>query len=254
MPEVRFIATDKIQPNPYQPRISFDQQGLQELADSIKHNGLIQPIVVRQVDRGYELIAGERRLKACQSLKMATIPALLIDASETQAAQLALIENIQRQDLSAIEEAKAYLQMIRMSGLTQDALAAAVGKTQSTIANKLRLLNLSQACQDAISQRKITERHGRALLRLDADQQIAMLHQIMAKNMTVQQTEQLIEQKYFSPAKASGGSLRCFGASIRIGINTIRQAVASIKKLGTDVKLDEKDGADAYVMTITIKK
>lgn len=256
MPDVRYIAIANIRPNPYQPRITFDEQGLQELAASIKHNGLLQPIVIRQIARGqYELIAGERRLRACQLLKMDTLPALVIDATETQAAQLALIENIQRQDLSAVEEAKAYLQMIRISGLTQQALSAAVGKTQSTIANKLRLLNLSQACQDAITNKQITERHGRALLRLNPEQQLETLQVIKNKDMTVQQTEDYIEQHYFNPQKnPETNRLRCFGVSTRVAINTVRQSVASIRKLGTDLSLNENETAEEYIMTITIKK
>lgn len=256
MSDIHYLPTSGIQPNPYQPRIDFDAQGLDELAASIKQNGLLQPIVVRiNSKKEYELIAGERRLRACRQLGMAAIPALIIDADGAKAAQLALIENIQRQNLSAVEEAKAYLQMIRMSGLTQDELAAAVGKAQPSIANKLRLLNLSQTCQDAISSHQITERHGRALLRLNGVQQAQALDFIISRQLNVAQTESYIEAHYFQPAEIKvSGTNRCFGASTRIAVNTLKQAVTSIRKLGTAVEVAENDNQDAYIMTITIKK
>ena len=167
MSTYQIIKMNLIIPNQYQPRTVFSDEAIEELAQSIKENGLLQPITVRECDNGYQLIAGERRFRACQKLNKDTIEAIVIKAGEVQSATLALIENIQRENLSAIEEANGYLQMIRLTGLTQSQLGKKLGKKQSTIANKIRLLNLDLEVQQAISEKEITERHGRALLNLD---------------------------------------------------------------------------------------
>ena len=142
MSTYQIIKMNLIIPNQYQPRTVFSDEAIEELAQSIKENGLLQPITVRECDNGYQLIAGERRFRACQKLNKDTIEAIVIKAGEVQSATLALIENIQRENLSAIEEANGYLQMIRLTGLTQSQLGKKLGKKQSTIANKIRLLNL----------------------------------------------------------------------------------------------------------------
>ena len=189
MSEVVLINVDQIKSNPYQPRQYFDDEKLNELAASIAESGLIQPIVVRSIDGGYEIVAGERRFKACQMLGWWQIPAIVMSASEQEMAKLALIENIQRDDLSPIEEANAYKQILRMTSLTQEMLANQVGKTQSSIANKIRLLNLSEETQQELQNKTITERHGRAMLHLTPKQQAQVVKEIKAKNLTVADTE-----------------------------------------------------------------
>ena len=156
MSTYQIIKMNLIIPNQYQPRTVFSDEAIEELAQSIKENGLLQPITVRECDNGYQLIAGERRFRACQKLNKDTIEAIVIKAGEVQSATLALIENIQRENLSAIEEANGYLQMIRLTGLTQSQLGKKLGKKQSTIANKIRLLNLDLEVQQAISEKEIT--------------------------------------------------------------------------------------------------
>ena len=185
MQQVITIPIRKIRPNRYQPRLVFNEQSISDLAQSIKENGLIQPIVVRDMIDYYEIIAGERRFRACQSLGIKS-------TSELESAQLALIENIQREDLSAVEEAKAYLQIMRQSSCTQDEMASRMGKSQSTIANKIRLLALPDEIQNAITERRITERHGRALLNVDPQRQIEVFEHVVKHGLNVAQTENYI--------------------------------------------------------------
>ena len=250
MSQLKQISIDKIKSNPYQPRITFEEKGIRELAESIRENGLLQPVSVRETYFGYDLIAGERRLKACQLLGMQEIPAIVIDAGEVQSAQLALIENIQREDLNAIEEAAGYLQILKLTGLTQQQLADKLGRSQSSIANKLRLLNLSEEVKDAVSSGKISERHGRALLAADEEKQKKLLETIIRKNLTVQQTEELINRK---PVKR-GGSLKCFGVSEKILINSLRESYNKCRQLSDNVTMEESEDDEYYTMTIKVRK
>lgn len=164
--EVKHIPVNNIIPSPYQPRTVFDDERIDELCQTIRTHGVIQPIVVRVRNNTFELIAGERRLRAVKKLGMDTIPAIIREFNDSQAASIALIENLQREGLTAIEEASAYQQLMEMHHLTQESLAQRLGKSQSTIANKIRLLNLSEPVKQALMDRSITERHARALLSL----------------------------------------------------------------------------------------
>ena len=253
MSKFQKVNINEIKPNQYQPRSNFDEQSIQELASSIKENGLLQPITLRETFTGYELIAGERRYRACKSLNMEKIPAIIIEAGEVKTATLALIENIQREDLSAIEEANGYLQMIRLTGLTQSELAEKVGKTQSTIANKIRLLNLDEEVQQAISSKEITERHGRALLSLNEQQQKEVLNKIKDKDFNVAQTEAYVESHYEKPKKKKG-SLKCFGVATRLVINSFKETFKKVKELTEDVSWAESEDDENYIITIKVKK
>ena len=144
MRESKVVSIDEIRPNPYQPRVEFDDEALMELSQSIRENGLIHPITVRKENDGYEIVAGERRYRAMKIAGMLDIPVIVIDADEVQMAEMALVENIQRENLSAIEEAKAYVQIMKTSGISQSQLALKVGKSQSAVANKIRLLQLEE--------------------------------------------------------------------------------------------------------------
>lgn len=187
------ILIEKIVPNQYQPRKQFDDSKIVELAESIKQNGLLQSITVRELDNGfYELIAGERRLKALKHLNEKTTNAIVKNLDNEQMATLSLIENIQREELSPIEEALAYKKLLDINKITQEELAKSLGKTQATIANKIRLLKLSSKVVEAISNKKITERHGRAMVKLDKNLQEKFLHQILTQNLNVVQTEERI--------------------------------------------------------------
>ena len=159
------VETNKIKPNPYQPRKSFDNTSINELADSIKEYGIIQPICVRKSKWGtYELVAGERRLRACQSLNMEKVPCIISDINDNDSAIVALVENLQRKDLTFFEESEAYFHLITEHSLTQEEVAKRVGKNQSTVANKLRLLKLSKEVKKIIKESNLTEGHARALL------------------------------------------------------------------------------------------
>ena len=184
------INIDDIFPNRFQPRLKFDEEKLSELSDSIRKYGVIQPIVVRPVNGKYEIIAGERRYKASVMAGRTTIPAVIVNLSDRDSEEIALLENIQRQQLSPIEEAVSYKRILDMGYITQDELAKKLGKAQSTIANKVRLLNLDDEVQEALLENKISERHARSLLRLsDKADQVKMLHRIINERLTVKMTD-----------------------------------------------------------------
>ena len=184
------INIDDIFPNRFQPRLKFDEDKLEELSESIRKYGVIQPIVVRPINGKYEIIAGERRYKASVMAGRTTIPAVIVNLSDRDSEEIALLENVQRQQLSPIEEAVSYKRILDMGYITQEELAKKLGKSQSTIANKVRLLNLDDEVQEALLENKISERHARSLLRLNnkADQ-VKMLHRIIDERLTVKQTD-----------------------------------------------------------------
>ena len=187
------LAIDKLVPNKYQPRKFFDEPALTELATSIKNHGMINPILVRKKDDKYEIIAGERRFRAAKLIGLTEVPVIVKNADEQQMAELALIENLARQDLTAIETARAYEEIIKMGNHTQNDLAIRLGKSQATIANKLRLLSLPMEIQDAILNKQISERHARSLLSLkNQEKQIEILERIIDEKLTVKETEELV--------------------------------------------------------------
>ena len=183
--KLKNIDINKIQANVNQPRTVFNEAKIDELAASIKENGLIQPIVVRKNNGVYQIIAGERRYRACRLLNMKQVPCIIEDYTDKQTQTLAIIENIQREDLSPLEEAKAYQALIKEYDYNQTELAEIVGKKQSTIANKLRLLKLSDDVQFSLNQKQITERHARAMLSLDEEKQQEVLREVLKKKLTV---------------------------------------------------------------------
>lgn len=197
------IPVAAIVPNQYQPRKVFDQTEIQELAHTISEHGLLQPIVVREFRPGeYEIIAGERRFRAVKLLEWEKIPAIVEKMSDAESASLALIENLQRAQLSPVEEAQAYKQLMEFNNLTQAALAKGMGKSQSFVANKLRLLKLIKPVQNAILDGRITERHGRALLGLDEDQQRTLLMEIVNQHWNVRETEDAVARLLGKPTSA----------------------------------------------------
>lgn len=257
--EVQQLAIKDIVPNRFQPRTLFDEDRIAELAQTIRTHGVIQPIVVRVRDDKYEIIAGERRWRAVTSLQWETIPAIVKEFNDSQTASIALIENLQREGLTAIEEATAYAKLIEIHNLTQESLAQRLGKGQSTIANKLRLLHLPQAVQDAILNRDISERHARALIALkDAEAQEAVLKQIIEEQLNVKQTEERVKA-YFKTAeeeapKKKKPKRKSYPKDMRIAMNTIRQSVDMVMKSGLKVDTDEEDNEEFYQFTIRIPK
>jgi ParB family chromosome partitioning protein len=191
------VPIDRVRPNPYQPRNAFDEEGLAELAASIATHGVIQPIVVRgSADGGYELIAGERRLRAARLAGLSQIPAVIRDSQASELLEIALVENVQRADLNAIEEASAYRELIDGFGLTHEAVAHRVGKSRVAISNALRLLDLAPETRAAIIDGRISEGHGRALAALTvAELQRAVLQVVLERHLSVRQTEELVRRK-----------------------------------------------------------
>jgi len=184
------IHIEDIIPNRFQPRLSFDEQALKELADSIREHGIIQPLVLRKLGDKYEIIAGERRYKAAQMAGLQTVPAVIANIDDNQSAEVALVENVQRKDLTAIEEARSYKSLLDKGYLTQEQLAKRMGLSQPAIANKLRLLNLDEEVQQALLDEKISERHARTLLTIpDKNTQRAWLHRIINERLTVRQLD-----------------------------------------------------------------
>ena len=187
--EVVNISIEDIIPNRFQPRLSFDEKALNELADSIRQHGVLQPLLVRRIGNKYEIIAGERRYKASCIAGLYNVPAIVVETDDNTSAEIAITENIQRKDLSAIEEAQSYRKLLE-KGQTQDEVAKKLGIGQSTVANKVRLLALTDEAQDALLRNKISERHARGLLRItDAQEQIKLLNRIINDKLTVKQTE-----------------------------------------------------------------
>lgn len=255
--EVTELNINQVVPNEYQPRVKFDDEKISELAQTLKTHGMIQPIVVRKkAEDQYELIAGERRFRAAKLLKWEKIPAIVREMSDTESASIALIENIQRENLSVIEEAHAFVQLIKMHDLTQEALAQRLGKSQSTIANRIRLLSLPEEIQDALMVNKISERHARALLKLkDEETQLKFLNQIIEKDLTVRETDQLVK-KYLEKDKTKKPKPKAKFVSkdVRIATNTIRRSLELIEKTGIKFETAEEDLGDYYQITIKVKK
>ncbi|OQB15997.1 MAG: Nucleoid occlusion protein [Firmicutes bacterium ADurb.Bin193] len=239
--------------NPRQPRKVFNSESIEELCESIKQYGLIQPVTVRRTVNGkYELIAGERRLRACILADYKTISSIVIDASNCDSAALALIENLQRENLNYIDEAEGYSNLIVDFGLTQEELAQKVGKTQATIANKLRILRLSPQIKKILRDNDLTERHARALLRLETEEaQLRALNIICMRGLNVKQTDDFIDsilqpkEAEHKESKQPNKTMRVF-KDIRIFVNTIKQAVDIMRQSGIDA-VSEKIENEKYI-------
>lgn len=254
--EIKKIPIDDIVPNRFQPRTVFDESKIEELSRTIHTHGIIQPIVVRQFEAGkYEIIAGERRWRAMKKLGWEVVPAILKDMNDTETASVALIENLQREELSPIEEAIAYGKLLELHHLTQEALAQRLGKGQSTVANKLRLLKLPEEVQDALLNKVITERHARSLIPLkDESKQVQLLAEIIEKGLNVKQTEErvlkLLEKQEVKPKHKR----KAFSKDMRIAVNTIRQSLSMVTDSGIKLDAEEEEFEEYYQFTIKIPK
>lgn len=252
--QVQDLPIAQLHPNRYQPRRTFSEESIKQLAQTLDEEGLLQPIIVREDGEGYEIVAGERRYRAAKSLGWEKIPAIVNNLSDTQTASLALIENLQRENLNPIDEALAYQELMKINNLTQTQLAQNIGKSQSYVANKLRLLKLAPSVQQSLAQGQISARHGRALLALDVDQQGRLLKEILDKDLSVKETEKIVADfdNYFAPKKAKKPTIR-YSKDLRVQINTIKQAVKLAKEAGTKVQVKEEKTSDEYTITIVMK-
>ncbi len=256
------LPIDKIRPNPYQPRKYFNRASLEELSASILSYGVLQPITVRKMSGGYyELVAGERLLRASELAGLTTIPAILLQVSDSDSAALAFIENIQRQNLSFLEEAEGYRSMMEDYGLTQEELAVKLSKSQSSIANKLRVLKLEEPVKRMLLEYHFTERHARALLKLpDEESRLMMLQRMVREEMNVKRTEEAIqetleEMRRLSVQRAEQREKRYVRSSdFRLFTNTIKQSVEVIRRSGMDVLYEDRQEEDCCEIVIRIRK
>lgn len=254
------LPVDRIKPNPYQPRTTFDDQSIAELAQSIKQVGLLQPLLVRRSGEDYELVAGERRLRACMSLGMEKVACIIQqEIVDETSAMMALIENLQREDLHYFEEAQCYQSMLENYHLTQEELASRLGKSQSSIANKLRLLKLSPEVKSAMVDARLSERHARALLKLGDDPaKLDAIKKISEKNLSVKETEQYVEKTLnrLYDEKADGAKPRPMIVRVvrdyRIFMNTINSAVELLRESGMKVEVDQTDRDDGVDIAIRV--
>lgn len=272
------VPVDRIRPNPNQPRTTFDPKALEELADSIRVHGILQPLTVRPLSNGsYELISGERRLRASMQLGLTHVPCILREADELESSLLALIENLQRRDLDFVDEALALEQLITTYGLSQEETARRIGKSQSAVANKLRILKLSPTILERLRKNGLTERHGRALLRIPPHYREQVLDAVIEQHLTVSKTEELVElllqppapapepeppapeepaagEKKPVPQKQSKKRPVLLVRDIRLFLNTIDHSMDVMKRSGIAASCGKEEDESTIVLTITIPK
>lgn len=251
--QVLLIPHEKIFPNPNQPRQHFDQEELVNLAISIRLNGILQPITVRQTEKGYELVSGERRLRASRLAGLVTVPCIVVDVNNMKSAVFALIENLQRQNLGFFEEARAIEKLMSEYGLSQEDAARRLGKAPSTVSNKLRLLALPEKAQDIIIEKSLSERHARALLRLKSEDVLTVLNIIVEKKLNVTQAEALVEE-YLSKSEAPKRHTKRMFSDVKIFLKAINNAVDTMQKSGINADIRREDTGESYIYKIEIPK
>lgn len=259
---VIYLKPDELAPNPVQPRKRFDEESLSELCESIKSYGILNPLTVRARNGGYELVAGERRLRAAKLAGLTEVPCILLDIDIQDSNLIALIENLQRRDLDFIEEAAGLYQLIRIFGLSQEEAARRIGKSQSAVANKLRLLKLPEDILEALRENGLSERHGRALLRLSTPQkQRAALEYILENDLTVAATDAYVDALLQSPApepeeeKEQAQPKRSFILKdVRVFLNTLSRSLDMMKQGGIDAGMRREETEDSLILTISIPK
>ena len=254
--QVLHVPLSKIVPNPYQPRKEFESEALSELADSIRQYGVLQPLLVAPgKDDTYILIAGERRLRASTMAGLGTVPVIVSEYTSQQIAEIALIENLQRKDLHYLEEAEGYERLVNTFHLTQESMAIRVGKKQSTIANKLRLLRLPGSVRKKLHDSDLTERHARVLLKLEnEDLQKAVLQKVLKGHLNVRQTEALVEKTLKEAGKLNQKKPRFVIVNdVRIYLNSIKEIMETVKTSGIPASMEQDMDGDDVVVTLRIK-
>lgn len=253
---VVLLPTERIRPNPSQPRRDFDAAALGELAESIRSHGILQPLTVRRTAQGYELVAGERRLRAARMAGLREVPCLILRVEAEESSVLALVENLQRRDLHYLEEAEAIARLIASCGLSQEQAAQKLGCSQSAVANKLRLLRLSDECAALLRQNELTERHARALLRLsDEEQRLDALRHIAAQGLNVAQSEAYIDallaraQREKPPTRAP-----YLVKDVRLFLNSVKRGLGVMQRSGVDAQTERADTDDEIRLLIRIPK
>ena len=253
--KVLLLPLQEIHSNPCQPRKIFDAKAISDLAESIRENGLLQPVTVLKADQGYTLVAGERRVRAFRLLNREFIPAIVEAYSENQSAAFALIENLQRENLNYFEQAFGIAKLIHEHSLTQQQVSTKLGMAQSTVANKLRLLQYAPAVQQAFLDKRLTERHARALLRIvNADEQLRAIDYIAANGLNVEHTERYVQSLTVHSKHASHGSRLFIVKDMRIFLNSINKAINTMQHAGIEVDANKRETDDFFEYTIRIPK
>ena len=246
---VMFLPARLIRPNPSQPRKVFREDALTELAESIRQHGILQPLSVRRVGTGYELIAGERRLRAAQKAGLGEIPCIVMNMDERESGLAAMVENLQRQDLDFVEEARGISLLMEQWSMSQEQAARMLGKSQSAVANKLRLLKHSPEVLEALREGELTERHGRALLKLETEEEkLRVIGVVLRQNMSVARTEQYIQDLLRQ------GGVRHRQVNVGSFLNSLNQSLAKIQLSGVPAVSERRETEDEIVLTITIPK
>lgn len=255
---ILYLPTEQLRPNPSQPRKIFDSDGLQELAASIQNYGILQPLTVRRRNGEYELVAGERRLRAAKLAGLTEVPCILLTVDEQLSSMVALVENLQRRDLDYVEEAEGLARLMRQYGLNQEQAAAKVGKSQSAVANKLRLLRHSPAVLAALRENGLSERHARALLRLPTEQErMAALAVIVKQQMNVAKTEEYIEAlltKKKQPEEPKKGIRKLIVRDVRLFLNSVNHSLDLIRGAGIRAEASQEETDSEIVLTIRLPK
>ncbi|MGN0448352.1 MAG: ParB/RepB/Spo0J family partition protein [Acutalibacteraceae bacterium] len=250
--QVLLIPNELIYPNPNQPRKLFNQEELVNLAISIRMNGILQPITVRETFKGYEIVSGERRFRASKLAGMTSVPCIVIEVSTLKSATLALIENLQRQNLGFFEEAAAIEKLMQDFALSQEEIAKRLGKAPSTVSNKLRILALPKKVKEMIIENGLTERHARAFLKLPEDKLLPTVEKVIEKKLNILQTEALIDEMLSE--KTSKGKRKIMFSDVKIFLNTINHAVDTMKNAGINAQVKREDKGESYVYYIEIPK
>ena len=254
---ILYLRTDELQSNPVQPRTEFDDEALSELAESIRSYGILHPLTVRRRAGRYELVAGERRLRAAKLIGLREVPCMLLDVSMEDAGLIALVENLQRKDLDFWEEANGIRQLIRMFGMSQEEAARRLGKSQSAVANKLRLLKLPEDVLETLRSRGLAERHARALLKLPDDaSRRAALRKIIDRNMTGAAAESYIDALLAEKraSEAAEGKRTFVMRDLRLFLNSVTRSLELMKQGGVAADMEKRETEDALILTISIPK
>ena len=246
---VVFLSVRSIRPNPAQPRRVFREEALKELSESILRHGILQPLSVRRCEGGYELICGERRLRAAQMAGLTDVPCILMQMDDRESGMTAMVENLQRQDLDFVEEAQGISRLMGQFGMSQEQTARLLGKSQSAVANKLRLLRHPDSVLEALRQAELTERHARALLKLpDEETKLRAIAEISRQGMSVARTESYVERLLAQPREKESS------ANVAAFLNTLTQSLAKIQLSGIGAVSERRETDSQIVLTITIPK
>lgn len=254
--QVLDLPIQSIRPNPAQPRRVFDVQALSELANSIQQHGILQPLSVRHQGDSWELVAGERRLRAAKLAGLSTVPCIETQVDDRESALLALVENLQRRDLHYFEEAAAIAAYLHESGATQEEVAAQLGRSPSAVANKLRLLRLSSDCRTALMKAQLSERHARTLLRLtDESDRLDVIHTVAARHLNVAQTEQLVDRRLKALQTTPPTGRRTFILKdVRLFLNSVDRGLQLIREAGVEAQAGREETDEEIVLTIHLPK